>query len=239
MREDHRPYWLKRLLGRIEAHWVQRFIVPQTDAFGAPGMVMKPWHVKLFGRHIRIGDQIHIIAASDRQVSLTTWEFDGQQGHITIGDFCLICPGVRIDSADKVTIGNNCMLAASSYISDADWHDHYDRTRPIGKSAPVVLEDNVWIGEGAMVAKGVTIGQNSIVGARALVTRDVPPDTVVGGNPAIEIRKLDPQEPKRLRSDLLADPDHPKNMDALERYLLAPNSFLGWLRSCLKPKRHD
>ena len=160
-----------------------------------------------YGAHIRIGEQIHIIAASDRKVALTTWNFDGEQGHIDIGDYCLVCPGVRIDSANSIVIGNNCMLAAGAYITDADWHDHYDRTRPIGRSAPVVLEDNVWIGEGAMVAKGVTIGTNSIVGARAMVVRDVPANTIVGGNPAQTLKTLDPAAPLRTRRDLLSDPD--------------------------------
>jgi len=202
-------------------------------------MVMKPWHVKLHGEHIRIGEAIHIIAASDRPVALTTWHFEDDQGHITIGDYCLICPAVRIDSAVSVEIGHNCMLAAGAYLSDADWHDLYDRTRPVGNSAPVVLKDNVWIGEGAMVSKGVTIGENSIVGARALVTRDVPANTVVGGNPAQVLKSLDANAARRTRADLLGDPKHAHNMDQLERYLLGSNRWFGWLRSLLWPGRSD
>jgi len=239
MRKDHRPYALKRLLARLESAWVNRFLRPQADAFGASPMVMKPWHVKLYGNHIRIGEQIHIIAASDRKVALTTWDFDGEQGHISIGDYCLICPGVRIDSANSIEIGDNCMFAAGAYLTDADWHDHYDRTRPIGKSAPIVLEDNVWIGEGAMVAKGVTIGANSIVGARALVLRDVPANTIVGGNPAKSLKTLDANAPLRKRSDLLDDPDHQHNMEQLERYVLAGNGWIDWLRTLIKPSRND
>ena len=239
MRNDHRPYSLKRFLARIETFWVDRFLRPHADAFGALPMVMKPWYVKLYGAHIRIGEQLHIIAASDRNVALTTWNFDDAQGQISIGDYCLICPGVRIDSAHSIVVGNNCMLAAGAYLTDADWHDHYDRTRPIGKSAPVVLEDNVWIGEGAMVAKGVTIGKNSIVGARALVVRDVPPNTIVGGNPAEPLKTLDTDKMLRKREDLLNDPDHRDNMDQLERYLLKPNSWAHWLRTLVKPSRED
>jgi acetyltransferase-like isoleucine patch superfamily enzyme len=239
MRTDHRPYPLKRLLARIETAWVNHFLRPQADAFGTLPMVMKPWHVRLHGSNIRIGEQVHIIAASDRKVALTTWNFESDQGHITVGDYCLICPAVRIDSANAVTIGDNCMLAAGAYLSDADWHDHYDRTRPVGKSAPIVLKNNVWIGEGAMVSKGVTIGENSIVGARALVTRDVPANTVVGGNPAAPIKTLDPAVPLRTRADLLNDPAHANDMDKLERYVLGGNSYLNWLRTRLKPNRGD
>lgn len=239
MRTDHRPYAVKRFLARIETAWVNRFLRPQADAFGAAPMVMKPWHVKLYGAHIRIGEQIHIIAASDRKVALTTWNFDGEQGHIDIGDYCLVCPGVRIDSANSIVIGDNCMLAAGAYVTDADWHDQYDRTRPIGRSAPVVLEDNVWIGEGAMVAKGVTIGTNSIVGARAMVVRDVPANTIVGGNPAQPLKTLDPDETLRKRSDLLTDPDHSDNMNKLERYILGGNGWSHWLRTLIKPSSED
>ena len=57
------------------------------------------------------------------------------------------------------------MFANSAYISDSDWHGIYDRALPVGQSKEVVLEDNVWIGDGAIVSKGVTIGENSIVGA--------------------------------------------------------------------------
>ena len=218
---------------------MQHFLAPQADAFGANPMVMKPWHVKLYGAGIHIGEQVHIIAASDRKVALTTWNFADQQGAITLGDYCLVCPGVRIDSAIGVTIGDNCMLAAGAYISDADWHDQYDRTLPIGKCTPVVLKDNVWIGEGAMVSKGVTIGENSIVGARALVTRNVPANTIVGGNPAQVLKTLDPDKPRRRRADLLANPELPQEMDRLERYLLGGNGWLSWLRSRLRPGRHD
>lgn len=239
MRKDHRPYSLKRFLARVEARWVHHFLAPQADAFGANPMVMKPWHVKLYGDGIHIGEQIHIIAGSDRKVALTTWNFADQRGAIHIGDFCLLCPGVRIDSAVNVHIGNNCMLAASAYISDADWHDQYDRTLPIGKCAPVVLEDNVWIGEGAMVSKGVTIGANSIVGARALVTRDVPANTIVGGNPAQVLKTLDPSESRRRREDLLGNPELPAEMDRLERYLLGGNGWLNWLRTQISPNNKD
>jgi len=239
MRKDHRPYSLKRLLARFESRWTTHFLVPQADIFGANPMVMKPWYVQFYGAGIRIGEQVHIIAASDRKVALTTWNFANQQGAIDIGDYCLLCPGVRIDSAVSVNIGNNCMLAAGAYISDADWHDQYDRTLPIGKCARVVLKDNVWIGEGAMVSKGVTIGENSIVGARAMVTRDVPANTIVGGNPAQVLKNLDPEQPRRRRADLLANPELPDEMDRLERYLLGGNDWLAWLRTRLRPSRKD
>lgn len=239
MRQDHRPYHLKRFLAWVESSWTAHFLAPQAEQFGVSPMVMKPWHVKFYGAKINIGEQIHIIAGGDRPVALTTWNFADQQGEIHIGDYCLLCPGVRIDSAVEVRLGNNCMLAAGAYLSDADWHDHYDRTRPIGKFAPVILQDNVWIGEGAMIGKGVTIGENSIVGARALVTRDVPANTVVGGNPATVLKSLDANAPRRTRADLLSNPELPNELDRLERYLLTGNGWLHWLRTLIAPSRRD
>ena len=58
-------------------------------------------------------------------------------------------------------------------------------------SAPVIIEDNVWIGQFATILKGVTIGKGSIVATRAVVTKDVPPYTIVAGNPAKVVKKID------------------------------------------------
>ena len=65
------------------------------------------------------------------------------------------------------------MFAANVYISDSDWHGIYNRIRPFRCTKPVVLENNVWLGERVIVNKGVTIGENSVIGAGAVVTRDV------------------------------------------------------------------
>ena len=122
---------------------------------------------------------------------MTTWNADKHQGKIEIGDFCLFSPGVRISAATHIEIGNSCMFANSAYISDSDWHGIYDRALPVGKSEKVILEDNVWIGDGSIVSKGVTIGKNSIVGARSVVIKDVPENVIVAGNPATIVKELD------------------------------------------------
>jgi acetyltransferase-like isoleucine patch superfamily enzyme len=84
-------------------------------------------------------------------------------------------------SAKSIVIGDACMIAHGAYISDADWHGIYDRAEPVGNTKPVVFEDNVWIGDSAIICKGVTIGKNSIVGAGAVVTKDVPPNSIFAG----------------------------------------------------------
>ena len=60
------------------------------------------------------------------------------------------------------------MIAAGAYLTDADWHDLYDRTRIIGRSEPIELLENAWVGDGATICKGVTIGCNAIVAAGAV-----------------------------------------------------------------------
>ena len=84
------------------------------------------------------------------------------------------------------------MLGNFCYLSDSDWHDIHDRTCMPGGSAPIVLERGAWIGDSAIVLKGVRVGENSIVGAGAVVTKDVPPNVIVAGNPARVVKHLDP-----------------------------------------------
>ncbi|MGD8417716.1 MAG: acyltransferase [Pseudomonadales bacterium] len=240
MRADLRPYPVKRLHRALERAYVNHFIAPQLDALGTHFQIMKPWYLKLHGANIRIGASPHIITARDRRVALTTWRFEDAEGHIDIGDYCLLCPGVRLDSACGIHVGNNTMFASSAYVTDADWHDIYDRARPIGNRAPVVLEDNVWVGDSAIVCKGVTIGENSVVGAGAVVASDIPANVIAVGNPARVIKTLDPERLMRKREDLLSDgPALDRQIDALDRFLLASNGWLRWLRSLVNPRRGD
>lgn len=116
---------------------------------------------------------------------------------ITIGDNVIFNTDVHIGCIDKVIIGNNVLLASRIYISD---HSHGEvnikaltatpALRPLISKGPVVIEDNVWIGEGACILPGVRIGRNAIIGANAVVTKNVPENTVVAGVPAKAIKKL-------------------------------------------------
>ena len=236
MRDDHRPYSLKVALARIEAFWVSCFIRPQLDSLGRHSMIMKPWFLKLYGRNIHFGESVHVITAKDRTVRLTTWAMNEHQGEIHVGAFVLLCPGVRIDSASAVTIGESSMIAAGAYLTDADWHDIYDRTQAIGRTSPVILGNNVWIGDGAIVCKGVSIGDNSIIGAGSVVTQDIPSNVIAAGNPAKVLRPLDPEQPLTTRRSLLEDGDAlAAQMDSLERWARADKTWPTWLRSIIAP----
>jgi acetyltransferase-like isoleucine patch superfamily enzyme len=104
-------------------------------------------------------------------------------GTIEIGERSFLNYGVSISAHQLVRIGRRCLLGTYVNILDNDWHDIVDRDRtPL--SRPVILEDNVWLGNHVIVLPGVTIGHDSVVGAGSVVTKDVPPRSVVVGNPA-------------------------------------------------------
>ena len=200
---------------------------------------MKPWHVEIFGAPIELGDYATVIADPDRKVRLAVWEASPGKGRITIGNYCLICPGVRIGSAAAVTIGNSCMMASNVYITDSDWHGIYDRV-DIGACVDVTIGNNVWIGDSAIICKGVTIEDNSVIGAGAVVVTDVPANCVAAGNPARVVRELDVERDFVTRSSWYSDPEAlASGFEALDREQLKGNSLAGWLRYLLFPTRND
>ncbi len=240
MIKDHRTYRLKKLIGKFERWYCDHFIAPQLAALGAGHMIMKPWNVRVQGSNIRLGKNLHIVTTGDRWVSFSTWAMDEHQGNINLGDNVLVCPGSRFDSASAINVGDNCMFAAGAYVTDADWHDIYDRTMPIGATRPVTLAQNVWVGDGAIICKGVTIGENSVIGAGSVVTGDIPADVIAAGNPARVIKPLDPAQTLVTRERLFADPVQLQDaLDKLERLMLHHNTLSGWLRARFFPTRGD
>ncbi len=127
--------------------------------------------------------------------------FDRPKAEIIIGDRCFLGKSTIV-SASRVSIGDDVMLSWGVTIIDHDSHslDFDKRADDVvdwrhGKKnwehvavSPVIIHNKVWIGLGATILKGVTIGEGAIVGAQAVVTRDVLPWSIVGGNPAKLIR---------------------------------------------------
>ena len=240
MRKEHKPYWVKRLIEKIGQAYVSNIIAPQLDALGSHPKIYGPQHLKLFGENITIGNCLHMACDSDRKVRIQTWSHKGASASIDIGDYCLISPGVRIMAEQSITIGKSCMFGAGAYIADSDWHGLYNRTRPFRCSKPIVLEDNVWIGDGAKVGKGVTIGENSVVAAGAVVTKDVPANVVVAGVPAKIVKNINPNRRMLTREFLFSDPQWlSEQEDQLNRAFLANNSLLKWLKTLINPTRLD
>lgn len=96
----------------------------------------------------------------------------------------------NIRCANKITLGDNVMIGRNVKISDSDFHIIYDNKKNIiNPSKPVNIGENVWLAEGCTILKGVTIGNNAVVAAGSVVTKDVPPNTIVAGNPAKVIKE--------------------------------------------------
>jgi len=240
MRQDRRPYFIKQCFTRYAAFYAKQYLEPGFDKLG-PGLdVTRPWDIELWGPNIEAGAYVHIRAALGHMIRLSTWDNGDRQGRITLGDYVLLSPGTQIISSIGVTVGSNTMIASGCYLSDSDWHDTYDRTAEHDKFAPIVLEENVWLGYRTIVGKGVTIGKNSIIGAGSVVVTDIPANCVAAGNPAKVIKTLDPHRPIRTRADLFAEPEKlAADMDNLDRYLRRENTIFGWLRSILQPSTRD
>lgn len=240
MRQDQRPYLIKKLYLRFRAAYFNHFVRPSCDAFGDHHTVMKPWYVSISGPNIRVGKCATIIGEADSRVKIGVWGTEQVPGEITIGDYVLISPGTRISAAAKIDIGNSVMMAHGVYITDADWHGVYDRSKRSDDITPVVIKDNVWLGDRCTVLKGVTIGENSIVAANAVVTKDVPANVVVAGNPATIVKQLDAERGYTTRADYFVDPAGLEVFfDAVDKMVLEKNSFLNWLRSLFFPtKKH-
>jgi len=219
--------------------YVRRFLRPQFQALGKGFVFMRPWHVEIFGTPIELGSYAVVIATSDCRVRLSVWPHKKGSGNIKIGDYCMICPGVRISSAAKIVIGDSCMIASKVYITDSDWHDVYNRNA-LGKGAPVTIEDNVWIGDSAIICKGVSIGENSVIGAGAVVINSVPSNSIAAGNPARVVKSLDSEKQLTTRAHWYSDPIRLfKEIDQWERAMLQDNTLLGWLRSAVFPAKGD
>ena len=240
MRKDRRPYWVKKAYLNFRRWYANHFLKPACDVLGDHHTIMKPWYVSISGPNIRIGQCVTIIGEPDHRIKIAVWGRTPESGEITIGDNVLISPGTRISAAEKIKIGDNVMMANGVYITDADWHGIYDRTRRSEAVTPVVIKDNVWLGDRCTVLKGVTIGENSIVAASAVVTSDVPANVVVAGNPAKVVKTLEENREFKTRADLFTDPEGSARFyDEVDRTVLAPNGFLNWLRTLIAPTIDD
>lgn len=148
------------------------------------------------GKYIEIGKGF----SSRSQFRIEAWdEFHGHQytPHIKMGDNVIFNFNCHIGAINYIEIGNNVLIGSNVLLTD---HAHGDvnkealfqipSERPLRSKGPIIIEDNVWIGEGVAILGNVKIGKNSIIGANSVVTKSVPANCVVGGIPAKIIKQF-------------------------------------------------
>lgn len=165
---------------------------------------------KIVGRNISIGKDHRVInpkyiEIGDNFLALDRFRietFDNYNGKsftpkIKIGNNVVFNTDVHIGCINSIEIGDNCLFASRIYITD---HNHGETSlemlkikpsdRPLVSKGPVVIKNNVFIGTGVAIMPNVTIGENSIVVTNAVVTKDVPPNAIVAGIPAVIIKQF-------------------------------------------------
>ena len=159
------------------------------------------------------GTRLHLEGASPQQISLGKYvsllETDlicYRKGNLSIGDYCWFSLRTQVITASCVTIGPYSIFARDVYISDTNEHptDPMLRRREtisaletgnppnryLADTKPVTIGSDVWVGERAVILKGVTVGDAAVIAANSVVTKDVPPYTVVAGNPARVVKEI-------------------------------------------------
>ena len=159
------------------------------------------------GKRVQTGKDIHWVMGRGRLDVGDDVLIDGKCGFsfgarhsaeptLTIGSGTKIGHACRFGVSKRITIGRNCRIAGGVTIIDSNGHPSDPEARLAGhppatdEVKPVTLGDNVWLGMNCLILPGVTIGEGSIVSAAAVVQGDVPPYTVVAGNPARKITQL-------------------------------------------------
>lgn len=178
----------------------------------------KAYKMHLFRKHASFGKQLDISPRSDCSAmqpgTITIGDHcrvfgklqTQDSGEIRIGNHSCIYLDSVVGSVDSIRIGNCVVISNHVHIYDNNSHPTSPQLRHQmclegfdgdawkwrhSDSAPIVIEDDVWIGEYAAVLKGVTIGTGAVVASHAVVAKDVPPYTIVAGNPARVVKELD------------------------------------------------
>ncbi len=188
--------WRLSALEACSGFWMKTMLSAKKIRYGKGVRFWSSLYaVRYPGSSISIGD--HCAFRSDgnsnmiglnRKCMLST---HSAQAVISIGNHCGFS-GTVIGAKEKISIGNDVMCGANTLITDFDWHGilPHERKTSSGDSQPIHIGNNVFIGYGSIVLKGVTIGENSVIGANSVVTRDIPANVIAGGNPCKVIKPL-------------------------------------------------
>lgn len=188
---------IRSILERAYKSWVQ---------FKYPNIKIAPSST-IFPLSVRNASKESSLVIGEDTVTVSRFSFDRPGASIRIGRNTFVGKS-HLVTAQSIVIGDDVLISWGVTISDHDSHniafskrvtDHQDLLQGRKdwthvRQNPVKICDKAWIGFNAIILQGVTIGEGAIVGAGALVTKDVPPWTVVGGNPAKIIRELSEDE---------------------------------------------
>ncbi|MDX6423603.1 MAG: hypothetical protein QOI67_1074 [Gaiellaceae bacterium] len=162
-------------------------------AFGTGSIIVPPARIEA-PKLIAIGDQV-LIHEHAWLLARASDEHEGPT--LTIGDRAWLNRFIKIVALGSVQLGEGVIIGDHAYISDVEYvpgHADVDPVmRPLTEPAPVVLEAHCALGVGVIVKPGVTIGERAYVGAGSVVSKDVPPRTLVVGAPARVVRRYDPE----------------------------------------------
>lgn len=103
---------------------------------------------------------------------------------LEIGSNTYLSANTLVRVAKKIKIGNNCSISWNVTIMDSDFHNYFIDDLLVENTKEIFIGDNVWIGNNVIILKGVTIGNNAIIAAGSVVTKDIPENAIVGGNPS-------------------------------------------------------
>lgn len=167
----------------------------ESVKFGVVSKLMGPQYISI-GKNTSFGDFLFLTAWRQyRYLSGSDIKIQQLKPSISIGDNCNFGAFNHITSINNIIIGDNCLTGKWVTITDnshgtisAKEMEVAPLLRPVFSKGPVVIGKNVWIGDKATILPAVNIGDGAIIAANAVVTKDVPPYAVVGGNPAKVIK---------------------------------------------------
>lgn len=133
-----------------------------------------------------IGERVRLVS------TIATLEMSvGRGGTLELGDNVFINYGCSIAATQQIRIGSHCAIGTHAIIMDNDFHRiEPERRFETPPSAPITLENNVWLGARVIILRGTTIGEGSVIGAGSVVSGNIPPRSLAAGVPAKVIRKL-------------------------------------------------